>query len=412
MRVWDRALVRGRALLAWLVRPLAGGLAGAVSASLQRQRTLVTRGLVLVALAISFATSTAIFNTTYDAQARVDAELTNGADVTVTGPTAADPGRLLPQLASLPGVVAAQPMQHRFAYVGTDLQDLYGIDPTRIGEATSLSNAYFANGNARAMLAALAAQPDGVLVSAETANDYQLQPGDTVNLRLQSAQDQQYHVVPFRFIGIVREFPTAPKDSFLVANASYVAQQTATPAAEIVLLRTAGDPAVVAARARDMVGSLPGVRVSDLGAAQRTIGSSLTAIDLRGLTQLELAFAVLLVAAAAGLVQRLGLAERQRTFAVLAALGARPRQLGAFLWAETLLVFVGGALVGGALGLGIAQMLVVLLTGVFDPPPEALAVSWGYLGALVGAGAVAMVLAVAATLAGARRPLVDALRDL
>jgi len=412
VRLWDRGLARGRGLLVWLARPLAGGLAGAVSASLWRQRTLVTRGVVLVALAVSFATSTAVFNTTYNAQARVDAELTNGADVTVTGPTASNPGSLLPQLAALPGVIAAQPMQHRFAYVGTDLQDLYGIDPSHIGEATSLSNAYFANGNARDTLAALAAQPDGILLSAETASDYQLQPGDTVNLRLQSAQDQQYHVVPFRFIGIVREFPTAPKDSFLVANATYVAQQTATPAAEIVLLRTSGDPAAVAARAQAVVGSLAGVRVTDLGTTQRAISSSLTAIDLRGLTQLELAFAVLLVAAAAGLVLRLGLAERQRTFAILAALGARTRQLGAFVWGESLLVFVGGSLVGLALGFGIAQMLVLLLTGVFDPPPEALVVPWGYLAALISAGAVAMVLAVVAALAAARRPLVDALRDL
>jgi putative ABC transport system permease protein len=412
VRLWDRGLARGRDLLAWLARPLAGRLARAVAASLRRQRTLVARGVVLLALAVSFATSTAVFNTTYNVQARVDAELTNGADVTVTGPTAANPGSRLPGLAALPGVVAAQPMQHRFAYVGTDLQDLYGIDPAHIGEATSLSNAYFANGNAGATLAALEAQPDGVLVSAETANDYQLQPGDAVNLRLQSVQDQQYHVVPFRFIGVVREFPTAPKDSFLVANASYVAQQTATPAAEIVLLRTSGDPATVAAQASTVVGSLPAVRVADLGTTQRTISSSLTAIDLRGLTQLELAFAVLLVAATAGLLQRLGLAERQRTFAILAALGARPRQLGAFVWAETLLVFIGGTLVGSALGLGIAQMLVVLLTGVFDPPPEALSVPWGYLGALVGAGAVAMALAVLTTLAAARRPLVDALRDL
>jgi putative ABC transport system permease protein len=233
-----------------------------------------------------------------------------------------------------------------------------------------------------------------------------------VNLRLKSAQDQQYRVVPFRFVGVVREFPTAPKDSFLVANASYVAQQTTTPAAEIVLLRTSGDPANVATRARAVVGSLPGVRVTDLATTQGTISSSLTAIDLRGLTQLELAFAVLLVAAAAGLVQRLGLAERQRTFAILSALGARPRQLGAFLWSEGLLVFVGGTLVGVTLGLGIAQMLVTLLTGVFDPPPEALAVPWGYLGGLIGAGGAAVVLAVLAALAAARRPLVDALRDL
>ena len=43
----------------------------------------------MTALAFAFAASTAIFNATYEAQARVDAELTNGADVTVIGTTAA-----------------------------------------------------------------------------------------------------------------------------------------------------------------------------------------------------------------------------------------------------------------------------------------------------------------------------------
>src|SRR5229473_3297812 len=93
-----------------------------------------------VALAVSFATSTAVFNTTYNAQARIDAELTNGADVAVTGSTAFAPSSMLSQLKALPGAAAVQPMQHRFAYVGNDLQDLYGIDPAHLGEATTMSN--------------------------------------------------------------------------------------------------------------------------------------------------------------------------------------------------------------------------------------------------------------------------------
>ena len=122
-----------------------------------------------------------------------------------------------------------------------------------------------------------------MLVAAETAKDYQLQPGDLINLRLQSAADHQYHVVPFHFIGVVREFPTAPKDSFLVANASYVAQQTAD--ARRRKSCCCGLPATGAtsplARAHSL-GALAGVRVTDLGTTQRTISSSLTAIDLRG----------------------------------------------------------------------------------------------------------------------------------
>src|SRR5205809_2460781 len=48
----------------------------------------IATGTALVALAFAFAAATAIFNATYNAQLLVDAQLTNGADVTVTGSTA------------------------------------------------------------------------------------------------------------------------------------------------------------------------------------------------------------------------------------------------------------------------------------------------------------------------------------
>jgi putative ABC transport system permease protein len=367
---------------------------------------------VLVALGCAFGTSTAIFNTTYDAQARVDAQLTNGADVTVTGTSATPAGSKLAALAALPAAASAQPLQHRYAYVGRDLQDLYGIDAAHIGEATAISDAYFAGGNARATLAALAARPDAVLVSEETVTDYQLQPGDLLNLRLQDARDRQYHVVPFHFSGVVREFPTAPKDSFLIANASYVARATGSAAAEIVLLRARDDPAALAAQARAAVRDVPSAQVTDISTAQQAVGSSLTAIDLHSLTRLELGFALLLVLAATGLVLTLGLVERRRTFTILALLGATPRQLRGFLWGESLIILGIGATVGVLSGFGVAQMLVTLLAGVFDPPPESLAVPWAYLTDLLLVGAVSAALAILGFQRASRRPDPGILRGL
>ncbi|WP_316149635.1 hypothetical protein [Cupriavidus sp. BIC8F] len=69
-------------------------------------------------------------------------------------------------------------MQHRLAYVGTDLQDLYGIDATHIAAATRMSDAYFESRDARATLDLLARTPDGILVSEETVKDFQLRLGD------------------------------------------------------------------------------------------------------------------------------------------------------------------------------------------------------------------------------------------
>jgi len=378
MRLCGGGLVRGRQMLRRLLGPLAHGLAGTVVAFLGSQRLRMRRGTVLVALAVAFAISTAVFNTTYNAQARVDAALTNGADVTVTGTTASPAGAKLAELRALPGVAAVAPLQHRFAYVGNDLQDLYGIDPMHIGAAAPISDAFFAGGNARATLAALTARPDGVLVSAETAHDFQLQPGDQLRLRLQNVQDQQYHVVDFHFAGVVREFPTAPKDSFLITNASYVAQQTGTAAAEVVLLRASGDPVTVAARARAVAQPI-GATVTDISTVRQQVGSSLTAVNLHGLTRVELVFALLLAIGATGLVLGLGLVERRRMFTVLVALGGTRQQLGAFLWSEGLVVLIGGIVSGTVLGFIVAQILVKLLTGVFDPPPQALSVPWPYL---------------------------------
>ncbi len=263
----------------------------------------------------------------------------------------------------------------------------------------------------QATLRALSAQPDGVLVSDETVNDFQLQVGDRVNLRLQSTKDHRYHAVPFTFVGVVREFPTAPKDSFLVADAAYISQQTGTGAAKVVLLRT-NDAQGVAKAAQPLLRSLPGAKISSLGQAQNLISSSLTAVDLKGLTRLELAFAVVLLAAAAGLVLALGLAERRRTFAILSALGAKTAQLGAFSWSEGPFISLSGAVVRLLTGFGVAHMLVKVLTGVFDPPPEVLAMPWAYLLGLVVAAGLATVLAVISARVKAQRPVVQALRDL
>ncbi|MCX5317609.1 hypothetical protein [Streptomyces sp. NBC_00154] len=135
-----------------------------------------------------------------------------------------------------------EPLQHRFAYVGADLQDLYGVRPTSIVGAGRLQNGYFSGGTVRSLVDRLSARPDGLLVSAETAHDFVLQPGDKVRLRLTDVLTGQLRTVPFRFEGVVKEFPTAPKDRFLVANASYIARTTGSDAPGTLLVDT-GAPA-------------------------------------------------------------------------------------------------------------------------------------------------------------------------
>ena len=230
-----------------------------------------------------------------------------------------------------------EPLQHRYAYVGADLQDLYGVRTGTVASATSLQDAYFAGGTADQLMGALARKPDSVLVSLETVHDFQLQLGDALTLRLQDGRTKEYVDVPFHYAGVAKEFPTAPSDSFVVANADYVAQRTGSDAVGTFLVDTGGhDTAGVAGRIRHVVGT--DAQVTDVTSSRRIIGSSLTSVDLAGLTKVELGLALGLAVAATGLSLALGLAERRRSFTVLSALGARSRQLALFVWAEAVVV--------------------------------------------------------------------------
>lgn len=419
IRLTRLLLARNGKIVTPLVRPLGTHLAPLVGASMSRQRGRVAMGLTVVVLAVAFAISTSIFNATYEAQARVDAQLSNGADVTVTGGAAADLASRQAEIAKLPGVQHVEPMQHRFAYVGTDLQDLFGVNPATFPSTAHLSDAFFVNGTAQSLMNALAQTPNGVLVSQETVNDFQLQIGDTVKLRLQSATDQQYHVVPFTYVGIAREFPTAPHDSFLVANAKYIAAQTKSPAVETLLIKTSsassstpGSTGDVGASVRNRFGGTSGATVHDIQDQQRAINSGLTAVSLRGLTRIELVFAVLLAAGGAGLVLFLGLEDRRRTLAITTALGAKPRQLGAFIWSEAGLVLAGGLIGGLALGWGVSYMLIKLLTTVFDPPPEGSTIPWSYLCLIVIVTIVSVAVAGQIMSKMGRRSVLPTIRSL
>ncbi|MGY1496757.1 FtsX-like permease family protein [Streptomyces sp. QTS52] len=405
------ALAHGRPALARLARPLTATLATTTAAVLSRRRRPLARSVVLLALAVSFAISTAVFNSTYRQQSEVDARLTNGADVTVTQP----PGAQVPPSAAgklkVSGVRHVEPLQHRYAYVGSDLQDLYGVRPATVAKATSLQDAYFSGGTAAQLMRRLTQRPDNLLVSAETVHDFQLSPGDTVNLRVQDARTKALRTVPFHYAGIVKEFPTAPKDSFFVANAAYVAKATGSDAVGAFLLDTGGThQQQIADQLRHRLGT--GATVTDLTQTRGTVGTSLTSVDLAGLTRIELAFAVLLAAGAGGLLLALGLAERRRTFAIATVLGARSGQLRGMVLTEALLLATGGLAGGALIGWALSEMLVKVLTGVFDPPPASLSVPGGYLALTAGAAVAAVLAAALNGIRSAGRPAVEELRDL
>ena len=222
LRVVNAVLRRSGRLSSGLGRLLGpgGALAGR---SLVSRAGAASRAIVVLALAVGFATSVLVFDATYRQQQVVDAQLTLGADLKAT-PAAATPASAVSHLSG-PGIAGATPFVDRVVYVGPEAQDLLAIDVATLPSVAPLADSFFSGSTASAAMDALRARPDSILVSAETAKDYSIVPGDRIRVRVPDATGT-LKTVEFTMAGIALEFPTAPKDAFLVANQSYVVAQT------------------------------------------------------------------------------------------------------------------------------------------------------------------------------------------
>jgi putative ABC transport system permease protein len=382
--------LRGR-LFARLAPARARTDAGYLLASAARRAPAVNRRLVLVALLLAFAVSLGVFAATYDQQARIDAQLTLGADVVASGTTG-----LEPIVARVPGVSGTTALDHTYAYVGSDLQDTFAIDARTFLRGTTLRDSYFLGGGVQEMLGRLRSRPDGILVSKETVTDYSLAEGDLLKLRTLDRRTGTFRVVPFHVVGIVQEFPSAPRDSFMVTNLGYLEHVTHGRGPSVVFAKASGDPVAVARRVADATRREGGVVKNIRQQAVQTV-SSITTVDLRGISRIEGAFAIVLAAAAMALYVVVALAERRREFATMRALGTPTRRVLAFVWSELALIVVASFALAALLGWLLARMLVAMLQHAFDPPPDHLAVPWTYLAGLgaatVGSAALAVLLA-------------------
>jgi putative ABC transport system permease protein len=113
-----------------------------------------------------------------------------------------------------------------------------------------------------------------------------------------------------------------------------------------------------------------------------------------------------------GLFVALNVSERRHEFATMAAVGASLREIAGFLWSEAALVLAAGAVLAAGIGWLLSEMLVAMLSHVFDPPPDALAIPWTYLLELGGAALVGAALAAALAIRGlSRLPLGGILRE-
>ncbi|MBI2776935.1 MAG: FtsX-like permease family protein [Chloroflexi bacterium] len=373
------AILRRSGRLAGALGRLLGPGGDLAGRSLVSRSAAASRAIVVLALAVGFATSVLIFDATYRQQQIVDAQLTLGADLkaTPTGPASASAASSL----NGPGVGTTTPFVDRVVYVGPEAQDLLAIDAATLPLVAPLSDSFFQGSTATAAMAALRGRPDAILVSAETAKDYSIVPGDRLRVRVPDATGA-LRSVEFTMAGIALEFPTAPKDAFLVANRAYVVAQTGNDRISFVLARADGNVGDASSNLSRRLGS--GWLVADLGTTTARLANSITSVDLTGLVLLDVGFAVIIAAVGVALFLLAGLAERRRELATLIAIGAEPKQVRSSMIGEALFVGVSGVTTGLVVGGLVGLTLLQILAGVFDPPADAPAVPIALIGAMTG----------------------------
>ncbi|MGI8421670.1 MAG: FtsX-like permease family protein, partial [Gaiellaceae bacterium] len=146
-----------------------------------------------------------------------------------------------------------------------------------------------------------------------------------------------------------------------------------------------------------------GASISNIRQQNARTVSSITTVDLTGISRIQEAFVIALAAAAMALLVAVALAERRHELATMAALGAPVKTAAAFLWSETALVLAAALGLAALLGWLLSELLVAMLQHVFDPPPDRLAVPWSYLAGLGGAAIVASLVGTALAIVALRR---------
>lgn len=412
IRIAAALLQRYASRLGWLLRRIFGEVGSYAAITTSRRARTMSKAAVIVSLALSFGVSISIFSSTYARQQQVDARLTLGADVKVVPRAGHAQGlQFASTLNKVPGAADATPFKTTVAYVGTEIQDIFGVNVAGLRHVTSFSDTFFRSHSAKQTLDKLAATPDGILISDEMANLYSIVPGDHVKIGLFNRKSGAYHVTQFTVVGVALEFATAPKDAFLVVNFPALVKATADPSVNSFLVRANGDPATVARRIQAQIGP-DRVQTESIASVKATLASSLTSLNLNGLVRIEYVYSALIASAGLTIFLLALLAERRREFATMRALGATGRQLTAFVLSEAGLIGLSGLVVGAIIGAVQAGMLVVILTSIFDPPPDGPIPNYSLLASLLGLSLAGMVVAASISIKRLSASRVsDALRE-
>jgi putative ABC transport system permease protein len=379
-------------------------VSGTLVRSIRRRSRALAAPIAGSGLVIAFGMALALFGATYDGAKAADAMFVVGSDLRVT-PSVLSPRPHPPSYGSrleVGGVAAVTPVVSKLdnaVLIGPDDQDratLTAIDPAGFSRVAAPSDAFFAGGTASRSMAALAEHSRALLVNAAAADALSIEPGDDVRVLLARGTRRQ-RLATFRVAGLFTRLPGFPAGTDLVARLDDYAAATRTSDVDFFLARVAGGGDAALARAAAALRAGPGrtdpIDVQTTATALDKDQSSLTALDVHRLVDLDALYTLLMSAAVIAMFVFGLVLERRREYVALLAQGMRTAELRALVLGEAALVASCGLACGLLVGTGMAALLVHVLRALFILHPR--------LTFPAGDIAVLAVLAGGATLASA-----------
>jgi len=436
LRIVEIGLRQGAPHLAAVFRRIFGEIGEVAGKSVARRSSRISSATAVIALTLSFGISLAIFQQTYVNEKQLDSQYIVGADIRFT------PALNMPQTVDfasqlmIPGVNGVTAIaRDTQALVGSEKNTVYGIDVASFRQVAYLPDSFFVNGaaqptitaltnrttkyapgSARQVLDALSNTPNGVIISVEQAEKYNIFLGDPVMIRLYNRQTKQYTDIKAVAVGLFIYFPTSAQDSDFILNRDFMTQSSGSTAMDYYLLKTDGSAANVRAVSSTLAAKFKNVmpvRIQDIDSVVKTESSSLTSMNLTGLGTMESFYTILVTSVGLTIFLLAMINERQREFGAMCAMGANLGHLRRFLFTEAVVIGGLSLTIGIVVGIGLAFLLVMLLGVIFTIPAHGL--SWPLAGLLVLVLLVILGMTIS-TFVGARRlinlKIVEVLREL
>jgi putative ABC transport system permease protein len=350
--------------------------------------------LVLGALAVAFGTQVLTFVATYRSAKDAESNAAFGSSLRLVP---GDPVTPLPPLDAR-SVSAVSPVRIVPARAESDRKTIMTLDLKSYAAAVTAAPRM----QAGAALDGLAADPNGVLINQEIADDFEVGPGDRIPLTVFPDDKDQSRNIKLRVVGIFRSFPpTNPPAEMVTGTGALPPYLLQLP--DFYLARTppgVSATAVADGLKRDLRNKFAVTTISD---QVRFEPRSLTALNLGPLGDLELVGAALIAAIGVGVLGAFVVFERRHEFAVLKAVGADDGQVRTGPAQEGAIAVLGALVIGIPVGLGLGLLSVRILGLFFTLPPPLLTVPVATLAVFAAVMVAVSAIAVGASLVAVGR---------